>query len=133
MLFGFLHIAVKVKTGFIMLRTEEEFCNLPQRRSIDFFSFLLTMGIDDTDDYMGTEIDHCGGKRVGVSMGTYPFLVISLLICDFPAWLIASILSQEGVTYICQGVLRIGSKNSWSSLLIEALLLLAKAQDIGCP
>lgn len=69
MLFGFLHIAVKVKTGFIMLRTEEEFCNSPQRRSIGFFSFLLTMGIDGSDDYKGTEIDLCGGRRAGVSMG----------------------------------------------------------------
>lgn len=69
MLFGFLHIAVKVKTGFIMLRIEEEFCNSPQRRSIGLFSFPLTMGIDDTDDYMGTEIDHCVGRRLGVSIG----------------------------------------------------------------
>lgn len=45
---GFLHIAMKVKTGFIMLGIEEEFCNSPQRRSIGFLSFPLTTGIDDS-------------------------------------------------------------------------------------
>lgn len=45
MLFGVLHIAVKVKTGFAMLGIEEEFCNSPQRRSMGFLSFPLTVGL----------------------------------------------------------------------------------------
>lgn len=48
MLFEFVHIAVTLKTGFIMRGIEEEFCNSPQRRSIEFVSFPLTMWIDGT-------------------------------------------------------------------------------------
>lgn len=57
MLFEFVHVAATVKTGFIMLGIEEEFCNSPQRRSVEFVSFPLTMGIDGTLPHWGPRGD----------------------------------------------------------------------------
>lgn len=64
----FSYITVKVKTGLIMPKIEEEFCNSPQRRSMSFLSLPLTEGIDGGPPRwrlwdMGIKTDYHSGRR----------------------------------------------------------------------